>query len=478
MTHETPPGTPRPGTPHETLYGTPHGSVTRPAVPGHVLDRLARTESDEETLDLLVHGQHTRRLLLLRLLLDTVTADAPPEARARFLGHWDLLEAAEAQGANGREAVRDTVQHPLAGPWTRQALTGLRTGRPADLGRLGAMAAAAASRAGLSFTTRLDADDDGLHLPSLGALTCAPGPVHVHSDGTLLHLRPDGAPAAVTVCPQPVHGAWAAHAAWRSAVVLPPVMPGHLPVPLNDQGPYRTTDLPASPNRSVVAAPADDMARKRWYDVWSGRLAELLDLGHPSRLAETSRLLRSVVPLRPPQEAGGTGYCSGTRRGAFGAVHSSVPPTTASLTSMLVHELQHAKLGALADLVPLHHAGPEARHFAPWRPDPRPFDGLWQGIYSHLALAFWWQRYALVTPDGPEREHAWAEYARCREQTGAALPDLVGSEQLTVEGRRLADGMVAAHRSLREVDPPVGHLARARSYISTARALWSRARTV
>ncbi|NYV76895.1 HEXXH motif-containing putative peptide modification protein, partial [Streptomyces sp. UH6] len=190
------------------------------------------------------------------------------------------------------------------------------------------------------------------------------------------------------------------------------------------------------------------------------------------------RLLRSVVPLLPPQDAGPAGYCSGTRPGAFGAVHSSVPPTAVSLASMLVHELQHAKLSALADLVPLHHAGPERRHFAPWRPDPRPFDGLWQGLYSHLALALWWRHRALVTPDGPAREHAWAEYARCREQTGAALPALVGSEQLTPEGRRLADGMVAAHRSLQDLDPPAGHLARARSYIQTARALWSRATTV
>ncbi|MEU6159605.1 HEXXH motif-containing putative peptide modification protein [Streptomyces sp. NPDC047130] len=452
--------------------------AARPAVPGHVIDRLARTESDEETLDLLVHGQHTRRLLLLRLLHDTVTADAPPGDRSRFLDHWSLLEAAEGQGPAGRETVRSTVQHPLTGPWIRQALADLRAGRPADVDRLGAMAVAAGLRAGLTFTTRLHAGGEGLHLPTLGALTCERGAVEARSDGTVLRLRPEGSAAEVTVCPQPAHGAWAAHSHWRSVVALPPLAPGHPSVPLDDQGPYRHAGKQDAAPHPAPPTPPDDTGRKRWYEVWTAETAELLDLGHPMRLRETARLLRSVVPLLPPRDAGPAGYCSGTRRGAFGAVYSSVPPTTAGLASMLVHELQHAKLSALADLVPLHHAGPEPLHFAPWRPDPRPFDGLWQGIYSHLALAFWWRHCALVTPDGPAREHAWAEYARCREQTGAVLPDLVGSEQLTYEGRRLADGMVAAHQRLQELDPPSGHLARARSYIQTARALWSRAKTV
>jgi HEXXH motif-containing protein len=255
-------------------------------------------------------------------------------------------------------------------------------------------------------------------------------------------------------------------------VALPGPALGHPPVPLDDQGPYRGAEPLGSPLRPTAPVALDDAARKRWYEVWTGPLAELLDLA-PFRLAETGRLLRSVIPLATPGEAGPHGYCSGTRRGAFGAVHSSVPPTTASLAAMLVHELQHAKLSALTDQVTLHRAGPEPVYFAPWRPDPRPFDGLWQGLYSHLALAVWWQRYALGTPDGPAREHGWAEYARCREQAGAALPDLVGSDRLTPEGRRLADGMVALHRSLQDVAPPAGHLAHARSYIQTARQLWN-----
>ncbi|PJT49546.1 HEXXH motif domain-containing protein, partial [Streptomyces albidoflavus] len=100
------------------------------------------------------------------------------------------------------------------------------------------------------------------------------------------------------------------------------------------------------------------------------------------------------------------GSCSGTRREAFGAVLSSEPPDAAGFAETLVHETQHIKLAALAALTPLHHAGPAPRHFAPWRPDPRPFDGLWHGVYSHLALADWWLRHARALPPGPGRERA------------------------------------------------------------------------
>ncbi|NEE23896.1 HEXXH motif domain-containing protein, partial [Streptomyces sp. SID7982] len=59
-----------------------------------------------------------------------------------------------------------------------------------------------------------------------------------------------------------------------------------------------------------------------------------------------------------------------------------------------------------------------------------------------------------------------------REQVGAALPVLVGSDALTPAGRTLAEGMVTAYTRLTEAEVPAEHLARAVAYVATTRALW------
>lgn len=202
----------------------------------------------------------------------------------------------------------------------------------------------------------------------------------------------------------------------------------------------------------------------------------LLRIGGEHRLTEVAVLLRCLVPLGPPPGSGPTGesaaHCSGTRREAFGAVLSSKPATPAYFASTLVHELQHTKLSALGALVPLHHEDPEPRHFAPWRSDPRPFDGLLQGAYSHIALADYWQRFALAARRVTHRDLAWAEHARCREQVGAVLPVLAGSAALTREGRVLVNEMITLYHRLDDCPPPTGHLARAEAYVATTKVIW------
>ncbi|MYZ40300.1 HEXXH motif domain-containing protein, partial [Streptomyces sp. SID4917] len=101
------------------------------AVPETVLRELGRTEGGSEALGLLVRDQHTRRLVLLRALLDAAEAAppalCPPEALDRLRQDWALLEAAERAD---RTAVRAVLLYPLAGPWAQRCLRGLTaTGR-------------------------------------------------------------------------------------------------------------------------------------------------------------------------------------------------------------------------------------------------------------------------------------------------------------------------------------------------------------
>ncbi|MEU1196160.1 HEXXH motif-containing putative peptide modification protein [Streptomyces sp. NPDC005813] len=564
-----------------------------PAVPERALTELGRTEGGPETLGLLVRDQHTRRLLLLRAVLDAAEAADPAvcsaAARARLRDDWALLEEADRVERPGRvhrgpvssvrteggyaglpddpgtrggdlgphgerrtrgdlgphgdrwtqgrlgtypdpgpppdpaphaepvtqadlavhtdpvvrgaaeavsalaapplSSVRALLLHPFVGPWARHCLSGLgtlpgpRTNRDTHelacgLVHFGALAAAAATRAGIAFAVRLTALDGVLTLPSLGALrTHTAGDTSVdvvHRRGRLTFRRAGAADVVVHV--QTGVGAWSDAAAWTPAHALPGLLPGSAPVPLDDLDPYRTARGGSRPHTLSGPVTLDDEERKHWLHAWSGTASEL-GLGGAQRLAEAVSLLRCLVPLSAPPGSlpGGRpgGSCSVTRREAFGAVLSSTPAGPTALAATLVHEVQHTKLAALTDMLPLHHAGATARYFAPWRPDPRPYDGLLQGTYSHLALADFFQRRALAADRPADRDAAWAQHARYQEQVGAALPTLVGSGDLTEPGRRFVNQMVRMYERLAERPAPRGQAVRAAAYVRAARALWT-----
>ncbi|MEE4494529.1 aKG-HExxH-type peptide beta-hydroxylase [Streptomyces sp. BE230] len=450
-----------------------------PAIPERALRELGRTEGDTDSLGLLARDQDTRRLILLRAVLDAAdaapTTVCPPRLLDRLRADWSLLETAERAD---RAAVRTVLFHPMAGPWAQRLLGGLtsatvaRPGLPADLAHLTALAAAAAIRAGVHCTALLAPRDGLVSLPTLGAVRGSSGPVElVHREGEV-EIRPANAPSLVART-QPDSTMTSADPRWLPVLALPALLSGSGAVPLDDLDPYGTegSGLPRHGLSTVVRM--DDHERKAWAECWSG-VEPLLRAGGEHRLAEAAVLLRCVVPLgHPPGSgAGGVAHCSGTRREAFGAVLSSRPATSVYFAATLVHELQHTKLAALGALVRLHHEDATPRHFAPWRSDPRPFDGLLQGAYSHLALADYWQRTALGARRVTSRDLAWAEHARCREQVGAVLPALAGSAGLTREGRVLVNEMIALYHRMDDSPPPPGHLARAKAYVSTVRVIW------
>ncbi|MFE0414531.1 aKG-HExxH-type peptide beta-hydroxylase [Streptomyces tendae] len=465
------PGTRSTRTAADALPGAPRDRAADDALPGVPRDRAA----DDA---------------LPGVPRDRATEDAPPGARrprADVGAPTRGVSGASPSGAHAGFAnpARARLFHPLTGPWARSCLRGLDAAPgPADgerarrlrrdLAHFSAIAAVVAAGSGIPFSTRLTARAGVLALPSLGALHTARSgdvPVDVTCTEGRLVLRQADAPD-VTVRLESGVGAWSGALAWTPAHALPGLTPTAPPLPLDDLDPYR--ELPDGPGHGNLRTPLalDDAERKRWLQAWSGT-ALALRSGGAQRLAEADVLLRCLVPLETPPDVGtGRGSCSATRREAFGALLSSTPADAVTLAATLVHELQHAKLAALSDLVTLHRAGPAARYFAPWRADPRPYDGLLQGTYSHLAMAAFHQRRALVS-GLPDRDWAWAQHARYRAQVGAALPALVGSPDLTVRGRRFVDEMAAAHERMAEHPAPRGHVARAQAYVASARALWA-----
>ncbi|MBZ4324130.1 aKG-HExxH-type peptide beta-hydroxylase, partial [Streptomyces huiliensis] len=177
-----------------------------------------------------------------------------------------------------------------------------------------------------------------------------------------------------------------------------------------------------------------------WTRRWRAALG-LLRATDPQRAAETTALLRCLVPVaRPADDAGAA--VSATFRAAPGAILATLPHTAADLAEVLVHETQHTKLAVLHDLVPLHDAGPAAVYRVAWRPDPRPLAGVFQGTYAHLALAEFWDRAVRgAAVPAAVREEARARRDSYRRQVAEAVPILLESSELTPAGREFATGM-------------------------------------
>ncbi|MFD7629965.1 HEXXH motif domain-containing protein [Streptomyces sp. NPDC059851] len=392
-----------------------------------VLRALASTEPSAEGTRLVRDVRRSKRLVLLRAVLDA----APGGRSGEAADHWALLEEAERHEP---DAVRDVLHYPATGVWAEETLRRLHAphGPAADLGHLGALAVAAALRAGIAFKATLRPVGGRLALPTLGLLRPPrPGPLAL----TERSWDPDD-PATL-----PLH-----------------LLPGGRTA-LDDLDPYRALGH-VRPAPVRAARRLTPKGHKRWDTQWAGALT-LLERYDTARAGETGLLLRSVVPL-----AGGSRSNGATLPAAAGSVlaRTQAPP---ALAATLVHEVQHGKLTALADVLTLHTADGTPRHWAPWRTDPRPLEGLLHGAYAHLALAGYWQRAALFGARG-----AWAQHARIRAQVAAVLPVLRTHPQLTPTGHAFTDAMAAAEQAMDELPPPGDQYAAARRAVDRARRAW------
>ncbi|MET9700603.1 HEXXH motif domain-containing protein [Streptomyces sp. NPDC006529] len=418
---------PAPGTARVPAQGAAPGPGPLPgfSVTSPLLRALASTEPGADATRLVRDVRRSKRLVLLRGVLDA----APGGTEGETGQHWALLEEAE-RAAPG--AVRDVLHYPATGVWAEETLRRLHApdGPAPDLAHLGALAAAAALRAGVDFKLTLRPLHGRLALPTLGLLRPArPGPV------ALTERSWDPADPAVLALHRLPGG--------RTA--------------LDDLDPYRALGHPASVRPARRLTPK---GHKRWDIQWTGALT-LLERYDSTRAGEVGDLLRTLVPL-----ADGARSTGATLPAAAGSVlvRGQTPP---ALAATLVHEVQHGKLTALADVLTLHTADRTPCYWAPWRADPRPLEGLLHGAYAHLALAGYWQRAALYGARG-----AWARHARCRAQVAAVLPVLQAAEQLTLAGREFISGMAAAERAMDDLPPPGDQHATARRAVERERRDW------
>ncbi|MFC8430411.1 FxsB family cyclophane-forming radical SAM/SPASM peptide maturase [Streptomyces sp. NPDC057253] len=392
--------------PHLPLDDTHLAEIAAGFGGADAVDRLARHE-----------------LTVNRELLAAVWHESPHDDTGTAA--WETLAVLDAEAPESVDAV---LAHPYLRPWAQRVLRGDGEAGPIAMRGVAELAAAALLRSGRAGSVTVPTGSGVLRLPTLGSLVVA-----------------DAASASASVSAQVTSGtdegfivriAGREHTVGRKSSVDPAWWGRHrfeLPgwaVALEDTDPWR--DAHGYPVRARLTA----AAAERWHQdlaaAWEWIRREL-----PAYAPGIAAGLSVVTPLR---DAAAGADISSAARDAFGAVGIARPGAPHTLACLLVHEFQHVKLGAVLDVADLYDPTCERLFYAPWRPDPRPLEGLLQGTYAHIAVVDYW-RARLRSTHGAAAHDAEIRFARWREQTAEAVDTLIGSGALTALGERFVTAM-------------------------------------
>jgi HEXXH motif-containing protein len=418
---------------------------------------------------LLRSGQLSKRMLQVRAIVDASERRAVEAGElARVEESYQSLVAVQRYAPR---VVAELLASPQVGAWAGWCLRRLTSGRHdhgdhselsplwVDFAHLGAIAAVAAIRSGVELRTSLPARAGSVTLPTLGRLT-------VDNGGPWTLARFDLSSRAATVLvegfrvivPPPWRGDVAGWAPVRRFQAR--IGGVELTAELDDLDPYwRCFSLPVS---GRLGPDAVERWRCRLVEAWM-----VLAARHPERLSVVGASVACLVPL---SSRSGARRFSASSRHAPGAVALTEPASGVRLAATLIHEVQHFKLNALHDLVPVYRPDATGSFYSPWRHDPRPLAGLLHGIYAFVGVAEFLRR---------ERECARTrdalaelELARYREQLQLGYQQAVVAQGLTALGGRVVAALGAAIERLHNEAIPSDTKRLAEDLVVEHRASW------
>jgi uncharacterized protein len=384
---------------------------------GHL---LPRHELDNEAFTALAAGPGSAAAMAALAESRWSVNRALVAAVAASLDRGTLLRRAATEGWRNLlvldrehpQAVREILTYPCVQAWAARCLRPAE-GRDADLdlAHLTGLAAAAALRAGVEAELPLAVRNGTVYLPSVGAFL----PGDTTAPVVMVRTTPDGiTPRQGTLRCQPI---------WQVAT-------GTWSVSLDDVDPFRQCGSWTSTGRLTPAA----------WQRWQGAIttaAERLGAEVPGYAEVIGLGLRALVPIHPVS----TGLRhSATSRDAFGALAVALPDDEDSLDELLLHEMQHLKLAAIADLYELFDPADQQLYPVPWRPDRRPIGGVLHGTYAHLALAELWLSRTIRDPAPATRQR----FVLYRNWVERALATVQVAGNLRPAGLRLVAGMCSA----------------------------------
>ncbi|MGH3623874.1 MAG: aKG-HExxH-type peptide beta-hydroxylase [Sciscionella sp.] len=395
-------------------------------------DALARGGGGAGVVRRLRQAERSRRLLLLRALVDEVAK--APELSAPLPSPedaWELL----ARTQQAAPAVLDLVlAHPYTGSWagyTTRLLRNQITGVCpfwVHVGYVHALAAAAAIHARIDFHATVPVWQGSAILPTLG-LARLPFDVpwsmaEIHGERGRVDVGNESASVRLPTNPAADAPGW-----WGIRRIAARTGSHALSVRLDDVDPYRGPYEPLPPQRlgaAEVTAWRDLVA-----EAWALIARCLPDVADALRVGFDSVAPRPLVPFRTPSASSGE---------AFGSAIIARPSDAAALAAMLVHEFQHIRLSGLLHLTRLCEADPRERFYAAWRDDPRPIGGMVQGVYAFFGVSAFWRVLARAGTGSGDGRAAF-EFAYSRAVTWRAVTALRRDPALTGVGRRFVDGI-------------------------------------
>jgi uncharacterized protein len=388
-------------------------------MPRRLFDALAAGGGGEEAVRELAAAQYSKHVILLRGVLAAAQAAGTQRARLASQG-FALLATAQQRDPAAADAV---IRYPSVGAWalqTARALSDDPSDPAAGPGVLCAVAAAAAIRAGLTFEIEVPVTNGTVALPSLGVASVAAEHAVVRNGARGPGIVWPGGKVEPAMDPRIDAPGWSG---------LWPIRAGSAELRIDDVDPFR---MPAAPYLAPRLSAADVRA-------WSGTVRQawqLLEQHHPLITSEAAVTISVLVPLLAPS----SGRVSSSSPETFGAIALSEPSDSGTLAVTLAHELQHLKLSALLDIVPLTLPDDGRVFYAPWRDDPRPISGLLQGAYAFLGVSGFWRRQRHLET-GEAGIRANAEFARWRSAAAQVVAILGSSDRLTPAGLDFVQGM-------------------------------------
>ena len=134
-------------------------------MPSEEFKTLAQGGGGPAAVAKLVAGQHSKHKILLPGVLNAARSAGQPDDRLATAG-YQLLAKVQRYDSAAAEAV---IRYPSVGAWALHAIRGDEGMPGARPGRLAAVAAAAAIKAGMPAEIEVPVTDGAVALPSLGA---------------------------------------------------------------------------------------------------------------------------------------------------------------------------------------------------------------------------------------------------------------------------------------------------------------------
>ena len=260
-------------------------------IPDEIFDDLACGGGGPAAIDHLIAAQHSKHLLLLKLVVESAhTAGHRQAAQARRA--YDLLAGIEQQDHAAAEMV---LRHPPVGAWALHTIRALRDARAREQAvpaQLASVAIAAAVRAGADCSAEVPVRAGAVMLPSLGRIDV---PDRADQETICLTVR-NGRAAAVG-------RDWAVHVpadpaaespGWQGLRTLSASAAGlELRILIED------LDASRMPGSANLGGRLSRREADRWLvtlrDAWY-----LLASHHRSSAAEIAPMIRVFTPLAPP----------------------------------------------------------------------------------------------------------------------------------------------------------------------------------